>query len=70
MPDFSYIKDGEERFKKDLKFQLKFERVDWDYFIATARTARIAQEARDEAGEDDVLYLELIKEKHAKITED
>ena len=33
MPDFSYIEDFEERFKADLKFQLEFDHIDWDYFI-------------------------------------
>lgn len=39
---------NEETLRKDLKFQLSFENMDWDYFIETAQRAKDAQERERE----------------------
>jgi hypothetical protein len=38
--DYMYDKNKIEIIKKDLEHQLKFEHMDWDHFLETAKEAR------------------------------
>lgn len=43
MSETNELMDKEETLKKELRFQLSFEHIDWDYFIDTAKEAKREQ---------------------------
>ena len=49
---------GIDDLRNDLKFQLTFEQIDWDYFIETAITAKELQEKIYAEGAKDEILLQ------------